>query len=106
MGLPYNVSRIVDANGNLDVEAYRAYSPLFIPFVFVLVNLWFASLTYVKELPLPCPTVYHLPRSRLLLRTRCFIIGSVRAIALSDVNPLNALFRIMGTGTALAIGTA
>ena len=33
MAKTYNVRRIVDADGNLDVAAYRSYSPLYIPCV-------------------------------------------------------------------------
>ncbi|KAI0035859.1 OPT oligopeptide transporter [Vararia minispora EC-137] len=46
MAKPYDVSRIVNADGNLDVAAYRNYSPLFIPAAFAMsYGLSFASIT-------------------------------------------------------------
>ena len=35
-GAAYNITRILDANSNLDVAAYKAYSPLFLSTTFAL----------------------------------------------------------------------
>lgn len=31
MGMPYDITAVVDENGFFDVEKYKAYSPLFMP---------------------------------------------------------------------------
>ncbi|VDB95509.1 unnamed protein product [Peniophora sp. CBMAI 1063] len=45
-GKPYNVTRIINADLSLNVEQYKAYSPLFLPAAFALsYGLSFASIT-------------------------------------------------------------
>lgn len=50
-GKVYDVSRIIDDNSSLDIVKYRAYSPLFLPYV---------RFTYVQSL-------HHLNTLRLSL---------------------------------------
>jgi hypothetical protein len=43
-GKQYNLSRIINADSSLNIEAYKAYSPLFLPMAFVFTyGLAFAS---------------------------------------------------------------
>jgi hypothetical protein len=45
-GKPYNISKVINADMSFNVEAYRAYSPLFLPAFFVIAyGLSFAAIT-------------------------------------------------------------
>jgi hypothetical protein len=45
-GKPYNLSKVINADSSFNVEAYRAYSPLFLPTSFAIsYGLEFASIT-------------------------------------------------------------
>jgi hypothetical protein len=45
-GKPYNLSKVINANSTLNIEAYRAYSPLFLSATFLIAyGLLFAAIT-------------------------------------------------------------
>lgn len=61
-GQVYNVTRILNENKTFDLEAYNAYSPLYLPYVlmvFTLSPIHIETGDYGKlEQRLPCPTAY------------------------------------------------
>lgn len=53
---PYNVTRILNEDSTINLDAYHSYSPLFISFVLTPTSLFYPLLSLIAERRLQFPT--------------------------------------------------